>query len=368
MRACPLCGSTDVRFISHLEYAVFDDNPLQPVYDMVSCKECNFTYCDTQITTEQLKQYYSTNKHYLSEGVGVGSPSELKRYRELLHVIEMHRNDRSSKIVDIGAAGGGLLLALHDRGYTNLTAIELLPVDLAVSRPFETLFGMVEDIPLPDKSVDIIFLSHVLEHTLDLQAAVKEIHRVLADDGIVYVEVPTIYNYHSFKNAPLWDYPYEHINYFTSGHLLALFLQDGFDALTVDATYIAVKNGIVDCVYAIFTKQHLFPSVKIPVFLQLVPLIKNHTPCYVWGISQYMQLMLGVTNLHLCNIVGFIDSSEYKQGKSIYGIQIASPDILKDLPKDAVVIFPAEPYGQEMNTQLDKIKFKGKRIELGEIT
>jgi hypothetical protein len=99
-------------------------------------------------------------------------------------------------------------------------------------------------------------------------------------------------------------------------------------------------------VYAVFTKPQEPALMKMPVFQNLVPLIKNKTPCYVWGISQYVLLLLGSTNLMLCNIVGLLDTSEYKQRKTIHGIQIQSPEVLKDAGSDVVVIYPSEPYGK----------------------
>jgi SAM-dependent methyltransferase len=360
MRACPLCGSYDASFISHLEYAVFDDSPICPEYDLIACNVCNFTYCDTIATTENLKQYYSENRHYLSGGIGNGSYGETARYLATISAIEKYRKNFDAKIVDIGSAGCGLLSFLKESGYKNLMAIDLL----SSGTQFETGFGMVENIPLPEKYADIIVVSHVLEHTLNLKDAVMEINRVLSDGGLVYVEVPIYGGKPSFEKALLWDYPFEHINYFTEGHLLSLFLNNRFVLLEVERSYLIVGDGVVQCVSAIFTKPPKVKLMEMPTFSNLVPLIKNKTPCYVWGISQYTQLLLGSTNLNLCNIIGFLDNTEYKQGKTIQGIKIESPDILKDTCADTVVIFPSEPYGKDMNAYLDKIKFKGKRIEL----
>jgi SAM-dependent methyltransferase len=360
MRECPLCGSYDASFISHLEYVVFDDSPISPVYDLISCNVCGFSYCDTIVTTDNLKRYYSENKHYLSGGAGNGSSGETARYLAMASIIQKYRKDHDATIVDVGSAGCGLLSFLYKRGYKNLVAVDLLPSGTS----FKTVIGMVEDMPLPDKSADIVFLSHVLEHTLNLKGATKEIGRILSDEGLVYVEVPVFGKDPTFDKAVLWDYPYEHINYFTEGHLLLLFLNNGFTLLETGNSYIIVEDGVVRCVYAVFTKIHQPSLIQMPVFQNLQPLIKYKIPCYLWGISQYTLLLLGSTNLMLCNIVGLLDTSEYKQSKTIQGIKIESPDILKGSCSDTVVIYPSEPYGKEMNAYLDKIKFKGKRVEL----
>lgn len=46
-------------------------------------------------------------------------------------------------------------------------------------------------IPLPDDSVGVIWASHILEHLNDKHKIMKEIHRVLADGGWAFIQVPS---------------------------------------------------------------------------------------------------------------------------------------------------------------------------------
>ena len=73
-------------------------------------------------------------------------------------------------------------------------------------------------------------------------------------------------------------------------------------------------------------------------------LIKKKTPCYVWGISSYMQLLLATTPLGECNIVSFLDKSRFKQSKTIHGIPIEPPELLDTIreEKDVAVIYAAD--------------------------
>ena len=48
----------------------------------------------------------------------------------------------------------------------------------------------LQDIALPDSSVDILLTPHVLEHVPDTNRALREIHRILAPDGAMYLQVP----------------------------------------------------------------------------------------------------------------------------------------------------------------------------------
>jgi SAM-dependent methyltransferase len=48
----------------------------------------------------------------------------------------------------------------------------------------------VTNIPLPDRSFDVILCSHVLEHVVDDASAMRELARVLRSDGWAVLEVP----------------------------------------------------------------------------------------------------------------------------------------------------------------------------------
>ncbi|RJK95315.1 class I SAM-dependent methyltransferase [Vallicoccus soli] len=48
----------------------------------------------------------------------------------------------------------------------------------------------VTDLPLPDRSVDLLLCFHVLEHVPDDRAAMRELSRVLAGGGVGFVQVP----------------------------------------------------------------------------------------------------------------------------------------------------------------------------------
>ncbi|MDU8945529.1 class I SAM-dependent methyltransferase [Ovoidimarina sediminis] len=51
-------------------------------------------------------------------------------------------------------------------------------------------------LPFPDGSFDGVWIQAVLEHVVEPQKVVKEIHRVLTHDGIVYAETPFMQHVH----------------------------------------------------------------------------------------------------------------------------------------------------------------------------
>lgn len=62
-------------------------------------------------------------------------------------------------------------------------------MDLATPRGVDVQASLTE-LPLGDASVDLLVCYHVLEHVPDDRAAMREIARVLADDGLALLQVP----------------------------------------------------------------------------------------------------------------------------------------------------------------------------------
>lgn len=72
----------------------------------------------------------------------------------------------------------------------NVRATDYITADIDVDRNTTTVMN-IEQIDLPDESVDAVICSHVLEHVDDTRA-LPELYRVLTPEGILLVMVPII--------------------------------------------------------------------------------------------------------------------------------------------------------------------------------
>ena len=98
----------------------------------------------------------------------------------------------------------------------------------------EFLLGSAYSIPLPDRSVDIIICSEVLEHLHEYSDAINEMHRVLKPGGKFYVSVPA-----SWPEKICWalskDYqnqPGGHLRIFNQKSLIEEIKISGFNFLS----------------------------------------------------------------------------------------------------------------------------------------
>lgn len=131
-----------------------------------------------------------------------------ERYREpVLENLNYYvPNWKQLTILDLGCGMGGLVVRLQQEGckvfgvdycfdYCVITRLR----GMRYGFQSQVVNGAAEWLPLKDQSVDIIFCYEVIEHIFDPLAMLREIHRVIRPNGLVFITVPnrwTLYDYH----------------------------------------------------------------------------------------------------------------------------------------------------------------------------
>lgn len=95
-----------------------------------------------------------------------------------------------ARVLEFGAGTGEQAKMLSERGF-DVVAIDLQGGAYSNHRVFPVTDYDGGTIPLPDKSIDVVFSSNVLEHVEDLQATLREFRRILKRDGIAVHAMPT---------------------------------------------------------------------------------------------------------------------------------------------------------------------------------
>lgn len=136
------------------------------------------------------------------------------------------------KVLDVGCGAGGNLKTLQDQGW-NPSGIEISEVAAAHARELTTgniHTGTLESAPFAAKSFDLVLMSHSLEHLPSPVDALKRIHRLLKDDGLLVVSVPNV-NSLEFKVFGPWWFPLDpprHFYHFGKDSLSRAAAQAGF--------------------------------------------------------------------------------------------------------------------------------------------
>jgi len=95
-------------------------------------------------------------------------------------------------------------------------------------------------IPLPDNSVGVIWASHILEHLHDKHKIMCEIHRVLADGGWAFIQVPSTDGRGAFQDPTHVSYWNENCFWYYTDKSKASFIRNKdvrFQAFKLDTFY-----------------------------------------------------------------------------------------------------------------------------------
>jgi len=97
-----------------------------------------------------------------------------------------------SSILDIGARDGSFLEVLSKNGHVNLMGTDISPeaVQVCKDKGFDVFVDDMHDIGFVGDSFDFVSIIHVLEHSIDAEQVLREIHRILTLNGHVFIEVP----------------------------------------------------------------------------------------------------------------------------------------------------------------------------------
>lgn len=209
------------------------------------CDDCGHVFNNPIPTAAELAAFYA--RDYRVSYKGAARPRGRQIARNFGRVERYwrrwgHMMANRPRVLDIGAGSGEFLFvaqALHyetkgiepNVGYAAYCRDEL---GLAVST------ATIEDLEPSDAIYDFIRLNHVLEHMRDPVESLERAARHLADDGVVYIEVPDIVGYAATKSGGR-IFHYGHISNFSPWTLRAAAGRAGL--VEVSETARAMQNG-----------------------------------------------------------------------------------------------------------------------------
>jgi phosphatidyl-myo-inositol dimannoside synthase len=114
--------------------------------------------------------------------------------RKIDRLLDLHSTGRTLRVLEVGTGSGGIAhyFATHSRLSCDVDAVDVEDCR-QVSGGYR--FAVVADVRLPfgDQSFDAVISNHVIEHVGDEMAQsahLRELRRVLKNDGIGYLAVP----------------------------------------------------------------------------------------------------------------------------------------------------------------------------------
>lgn len=142
----------------------------------------------------------------------IESPTEERHWwfvvrRELFKsYLNKFKLDSNAKILDIGSASGGNLRLLKNLGFKNYLGFDINPLSkkfIEKKNLGNVVIGDICKNNFPDNNFDAILATDVIEHIADDNLALKEMRRIIKDDGKIIITAPcfgVLWNKHDDMN------------------------------------------------------------------------------------------------------------------------------------------------------------------------
>lgn len=102
--------------------------------------------------------------------------------------------DRNAVILDVGCGTGALLAQLRDRGYRQLTGLDIAPPEHMTGIGFHSVDLDGPLLPVADQSVDLALAVEVIEHMENPGALLGAIRRTLRPSGHFLLTTPNVHS------------------------------------------------------------------------------------------------------------------------------------------------------------------------------
>lgn len=375
MRACPGCISTDQTGLASINYALFDDLNLAGEVVVCQCRQCGMVYNNSSLTEDDYNRYYQKNEYYFTSvtpGSGGSSIEEQQRYQAIYSLLRKHcAGLDSATILDFGCGKGGFLKWISQEKQNKVLGIEASKHCRMFLNEHSNIpcYGSIENLK---DDVDIIILSHVLEHLYDPLSVLKQVRHHCLDTTTIYIEVPLAQQY--LTEPVTWQQLYfEHINHFYQASLKTILAKAGFKIEYEDVSPFSPDAASAPLSIRCLARQGDMSDNKVAI--KPVTIVNNQ-PCAIlikdaleqagtisiWGISQYTQLLLGCYPQLFTRLKYLFDSSSSKIGRRIGGKEVIDSKNIGQLQANDILLIAKGAYLAEMMTFLNDIGFIGKVI------
>jgi len=194
---CNLCGSAaseDVKLIP--DYLL--ERP-QVVAELVRCRACGLVYQNPRPTLAEMAAHYPQEYEPYTDRTASKEPNPLLKrayaYGTQKRTRFVTRRKSGGRLLDIGCASGTFLLGMQAHRGWQVQGVEPSAQVAAYARAMHNLDvfpGTLEEANFPTGAFDCVTMWDVLEHVHDPLGTLREISRVLSDDGILVIRVPNL--------------------------------------------------------------------------------------------------------------------------------------------------------------------------------
>lgn len=270
------------------------------------------------------------------------------------------------RALEIGCGDGLLLYHLHHHYGSETFGIDLSETYCRYVREhlqLEVAHLAVEELAAPDGSYDLIVSKHVFEHLCDPLEALKKVRRLLKDDGLFLLEVPSVdapllslrdmFAAHNVLFSPVTlrntlARAGFRIEACVEGPELAYVLRKGAAGEPGDSDYARVGAFLQE---EVRKYRSFYQGVSDRIETLLRRWRDTSARVAIFGSGEHTFSLLTEFDFSGCDIRYLLDSNRHLCGTRRYGCPIVHPDELAQLPVDDVLI-SSYAYQEQMAAQI----------------
>ena len=237
-KKCPVCNFAPLKLWREKEGGGAN-------YKMDICDSCGYSFVNPRPTYDFLMDFYSTLGHGHS-GDGKGAPtideiiykeeidpgSTIDAKRIVKTLKPLLRKSSKNRFLDVGCGYGFFSREALNAGFT-VSSLELADTERGIAAQIsgvQPVASSFEEYKGEANSLEVVLMSQILEHVLDINEWVAKAKELLVDDGMLVVALP---NFGSlFRRIMQEKEPYisppMHLNYFSPNSLSKLLGKHGF--------------------------------------------------------------------------------------------------------------------------------------------
>jgi SAM-dependent methyltransferase len=339
-RRCFVCDSTGGASMFAADLSICGLGRVS--YAVRCCEGCGLTLQDPAISPATMMRQYSMFSNYLAfDG---GDPPLSSTARRMLEFLTLAKVG-PGRVFDVGAAAGAMLWHFREQGWA-VGGCDLSPI---AARQAKAQYGIDVDVGAGEQTLagladlDLITMSHVLEHIYDPVRFLRTAHAALADDGHFLFEVPCMT---APEACPPGLFMMEHINYFEPNSLANLLKIAGFEpvhqAVTLDffpfpvVTVLARKvapdaraqlsNSAAENLDFLHRYDGIEQALWKGVDARILKSVDAGEGIYIWGAGIHTSTLLARTSIEKhANILAITDRDAQKHGQHLASHAVVEP-------------------------------------------
>ena len=238
---CRICGNNRTKEIDKI-------NNLSVIF----CQECEGYFIHPMPSDEFLRKWYSEEEkkkrwnNDINLAIKANHEQNRYNYEEYFRIASETLNlDGRGKVLEIGCYSGLFLKKFKELGY-ECKGIDLNQGFVKYGREHYGLdleCGTIFDLKFTKNSFDIIIFHQLLEHLNDPHSFLREIRRILKDDGHIFFSVPNVgsilyrlekKHLNDFVGHRFIEIP-NHLFYFSKHSLAVLLRKTGFNTVLLNS-------------------------------------------------------------------------------------------------------------------------------------